>query len=365
MDSKFGNSCYLKYKSKFTLYTKNNMMQINMISDTVTRPTKVMLEAMFSAQVGDDVFQSDPTVNALEAKAAKLCGKEAALFCPSGTMTNQLAIKMHTQPLDEIICDHYSHVYRYETGGYAFNSQVAVNLIHGTYGKITADQIEAVIQPPADWLPTSKLVVLESSTNKGGGNYYLPSEIKPIADLCAAHNLKLHLDGARFFNALVEEEYDILDYLQYFDSVSLCLSKGLGAPVGSVLVGKSEEIKLARKFRKVMGGGMRQAGYLAAAGIYALDHNIERLTIDNQRAKEVGLLLAAQDYVEEVMPVKTNIIIFELANDLEASTFLEQLETFGILASPFGKYSVRFIFHLDITDEMFDQILLVIDQLQF
>ena len=336
-----------------------------MISDTVTRPTPAMLKAMMEAEVGDDVFQSDPTINALEAKATKLCGKEAALFCPSGTMTNQLAIKMHTQPLDEVICDHYSHVYRYETGGYAFNSQVAVNLIHGTYGKITADQIEAVIQPEADWLPTSRLVVLESSTNKGGGNYYIPDEIAPIAALCQDKGLKLHLDGARFFNALVEEDYDILDYLQYFDSVSLCLSKGLGAPVGSVLVGKSKDIKLARKFRKVMGGGMRQAGFLAAAGIYALDHHIERLSIDNQRAKQVGDLLATQDYVQEVKPVKTNIIIFELANGLEASTFLEQLETFGILASPFGKYSVRFIFHLDITDEMFTSILQAVKELKF
>ena len=341
------------------------MIKINLISDTVTKPSPEMLQAMLSAEVGDDVFRADPTVNALEEKVATMFGKEAALYCPSGTMTNQLAIKMHTQPLDEVICDHYSHVYRYETGGYAFNSQVAISLIHGSYGKITADQIADVIQPSADWLPNTKLVVLESSTNKGGGNYYTPQEIGPIAELCQAKGLKLHLDGARFFNALVEEDYPILDYAQYFDSVSICLSKGLGAPVGSVLTGKLEDITKARKFRKVMGGGMRQAGILAAAGIYALDHNIERLTIDNERAKEIGALLENQPYVKEVKPVKTNIIIFELADGLLAEDAMPVLEKYGIFAAPFGKSAIRFVFHLDITEEMFTQLKSSLPKIRF
>ncbi len=338
---------------------------INLISDTVTKPSSDMLKAMLAAEVGDDVFRADPTVNALEEKVATMFGKEAALYCPSGTMTNQLAIKMHTQPLDEVICDHYSHVYRYETGGYAFNSQVAISLIHGSYGKITPDQVADVIQPSADWLPNTKLVVLESSTNKGGGNYYTPQEIAPIADLCQNKGLKLHLDGARFFNAFVEEEYSISDYAQHFDSISICLSKGLGAPVGSVLTGKSNDITKARKFRKVMGGGMRQAGILAAACIYALDHNIERLTIDNNRAKEIGALLANQPYVKEVKPVKTNIIIFELAEDLLAEDAIATLKNHGILAAPFGKSAIRFVFHLDITEEMFTQLKSSLPRLSF
>lgn len=333
---------------------------INLISDTVTKPTPEMLQAMMEAEVGDDVFRSDPTMNALEAKVAAMFGKEAALFCPSGTMTNQLAIKMHTNPLDEVICDHYSHVYRYETGGYAFNSQVAISLIEGTYGKITADQIADVIQPDHDWLPSSRLVVLESSTNKGGGNYYTPDEIAPIANLCKKEGLKLHLDGARFFNALVEEDYPIVDYAQHFDSISICLSKGLGAPVGSVLTGTATDIKKARKFRKVLGGGMRQAGILAAAGIYALDHHVDRLKIDNTRAKEIGGLLGDLSFVKSVKPVKTNIIIFELANGMLASEFLTIIEKHGIQASPFGKHAVRFVLHLDVTDEMYKEVIRIL-----
>lgn len=324
-----------------------------------------MLEAMANAEVGDDVFRADPTVNRLEQMVAEMFGKEAALFCPSGTMTNQIAIKVNTQPLDEIICDHYSHVYRYETAGFAFNSQVSVALIQGEYGKITAQQIEEVIQPTADWLPRTRLVVLESSTNKGGGNYYTPKEIAPIAELCKEHNLKLHLDGARFFNALVETQYDIADFSQYFDTISICLSKGLGAPVGSLLIGSIEDITQARRYRKVMGGGMRQAGILAAAGIFALDNNVERLAIDNARAKEVGKLLEAQDYVEIVKPVRTNLIIFELSNGLTSEEFIEELNKHNILASPFGKYAVRFIFHLDIDESMYQRLLALLPNLNF
>ena len=328
---------------------------INLISDTVTKPTAGMLKAMFSAEVGDDVFGEDPTVNALEAKGAALFGKPAALFCPSGTMTNQIAIKVHTQPLDEVICDEYSHVYQYETGGYAFNSGVSMNLLKGTNGKITADQVAAAIKPVFDWLPISKLVVLENTCNKGGGSYYVLDEIAPIQALCQERGLRLHLDGARLFNALVETGESTQAVGDHFDSISICLSKGLGAPVGSLLIGEQEFIRQARRFRKVMGGGMRQAGYLAAAGIYALDHQVERLKEDNSRAKEIGTVLEGLSYVADVRPVKSNIVIFDVKKPWTAASFLEKLAEKGINASPFGPQTVRFVTHLDVTREMIDQ----------
>ena len=319
-----------------------------------------MLKAMLQAEVGDDVFAEDPTVNALQAKAAVMFGKEAALFCPSGTMTNQIAIKCHTQPLDEVICDHYSHVYQYETGGYAYNSGVAINLIQGTNGKVTADQVAAAIKPVFDWLPLSRLVVLENTANKGGGSYYTLEEVRPIAALCRKQGLQLHLDGARLFNALVETEESTRDWGHEFDSISICLSKGLGAPVGSLLIGKKDFITKARRIRKVMGGGMRQAGYLAAAGIYALDYQVDRLREDNARARMLGETLAAQSWVESVRPVQTNIVIFDLSPPLTAAAFLEKIKAEGVHASPFGPATVRFVTHLDFSENMLERTLEVI-----
>lgn len=336
---------------------------INLISDTVTKPTAGMLEAMMNAEVGDDVFQADPSVNALESKAAKMFGKEAALYCPSGTMTNQIAIKVHTQPLDEVLCDHYSHVYQYETGGYAFNSGVAMNLIEGKNGKITADQVAAAVKPVYDWLPISKLVVLENTCNKGGGSFYTLEEIKPIQQVCQERGLKLHLDGARLFNALVETKESTQDVGAHFDSISICLSKGLGAPVGSLLLGDHEFIRQARRFRKVMGGGMRQAGFLAAAATYALDHQVERLKTDNDRAKKIGALLETLPYVANVRPVASNIVIFDLKGERMAEEYLEKLKAKGILASPFGPQTVRFVTHLDVTEAMIDQVLEILPSL--
>ncbi len=334
---------------------------INLISDTVTKPTPEMLSAMMEAKVGDDVFRDDPTVNALEEKAAKLFGKEAALFCPSGTMTNQIAIQVNTQRLDEMICDHYSHVFQYETGGYASNSGVAVNLIVGEHGKITAEQIEKVIRPDYDWLPNSALVVLENTCNKGGGSYYTLDEIKPIRDLCLTKGLRLHLDGARLFNALVETGDAPAEHGALFDSISICLSKGLGAPVGSLLIGDEALMKKARKLRKVMGGGMRQAGFLAAAGIYALDNNVTRLKIDNDRAKLLGAVLEKTNYAENVRPVRTNILIFDVKAPWTAASFIEYLNGKGILASAFGVNTVRFVFHLDVTEEMIEKVVAVLE----
>ncbi|MGB0863293.1 MAG: threonine aldolase family protein [Saprospiraceae bacterium] len=330
-------------------------MSINLLSDTVTKPTPEMLKAMMQAKVGDDVFQQDPTINALQEKVAKMFGMEAALYCPSGTMTNQIAIKIHTQPLDEVICDVTSHVYQYETGGYAFHSGVAIKLLNGKNGKITPELIEPAINGDYDWLPKSTLVVLENTCNKGGGSYYRLDEVKAIRDFCQKKGLKLHLDGARLFNALVETGESTVDIGAQFDSISICISKGLGAPVGSLLIGQSDFIKKARRFRKVMGGGMRQAGYLAAACIYALDNHVERLKIDNDRAKKLGAVLQKLDYVESVEPVHTNIVIFNLKKKCTASEFVQLLNQHQIASSPFGPQSVRFVTHLDLDDAMINQ----------
>jgi len=336
---------------------------INLISDTVTKPTPGMLQAMMTAEVGDDVFGEDPTVNALEAKAAALFGKEAALFCPSGTMTNQIALKVHTQPLDEVICDEYSHIYQYEVGGYAFNSGIGVNLIKGTNGKITAEQLAAAIKPVYDWLPISKLVVSENTCNKGGGSFYTLDEIRPIQKVCQERGLALHLDGARVFNALVETGETTQETGELFDSISICLSKGLGTPVGSLLIGTKAFIRQARRVRKAMGGGMRQAGFLAAAGIYALDNHVERLKEDNDRAKNLGKVLEKLTYVDNVRPVQSNIVIFDLKAPWTAESYLARLAEEGIKASAFGPQTVRFVTHLDVTADMIDQVVKVIASL--
>lgn len=338
---------------------------INLISDTVTKPSSEMLRFMFDAQVGDDVFGEDPSINSLQEYAAQMFGKQAALFCPSGTMTNQIAIKVHTQALDDLICDHNSHVYRYETGGYGFNSGISVSLIEGTNGKITADQINDVIHPDYDWLPKSKLVVLENSCNKGGGSYYSLDDIKPITELCLEKGLKLHLDGARLFNVLVETGESTQDVGRHFDSISICISKGLGAPVGSLLIGDQDFIKQARRFRKVMGGGMRQAGYLAAACQYALKNNIARLKIDNDHARELAECLTPLSYVSKVLPVKTNIVIFQLNNKLLAADVVAHLKTKGINSSAFGKDMVRFVTHLDVDHSMIETTKNILRELRF
>lgn len=332
------------------------MSTINLISDTVTKPSKKMLEFMFQAEVGDDVFSEDPTINKLQQYAAELFSKDAALFCPSGTMTNQIAINVHTRPLDEVICDEYSHIYQYEVGGYSFNSGVGINLIHGKNGKITGKQVQDAIKLDYDWLPTSKLVVLENTCNKGGGSFYTIPEIAEIKKVCNSNGLILHLDGARLFNALVETNESPKEVGAQFDSISICLSKGLGAPVGSLLIGDKHFIKRARKVRKALGGGMRQAGYLAAAGLYALENNIPLLKIDNSRSKEIGEILEKQDYVDSVRPVQSNIVIFDLKAPITANQYLEAIKNKGILASAFGPNTVRFVTHLDVSESQFQEV---------
>ena len=342
--------------------TKAHKM-INLMSDTVTKPTEAMLDAMFRAEVGDDVFQGDPMVNALQEKAAAMFGMEAALFCPSGTMTNQIAINVHTSDLEEVICDESSHIYQSEVGGYAYNSRVGVKLLHGENGKITAAQVKNGINPDYDWVPKSSLVVIENTCNKGGGSIYTLKELRPIAAVCKENDLKLHLDGARVFNALVETGDSMLEYGQVFDSISICLSKGLGCPVGSLLLGNKAFIKQARRLRKAMGGGMRQAGYLAAAGLFALDNNIDRLKIDNQRAKRIGQALQGLPYVQTLRPVQSNIVIFDLIPEITASEYIATLEQHGILAVPFGPQTVRFTTHLDLTEDMINTVINVLPEL--
>jgi threonine aldolase len=326
-------------------------MNIELRSDTFTKPTPAMLQAMFSAEVGDDVFEEDFTVKALEEKAAKMFGYQAGLFCTSGTMTNQIAINVHVNQGDEVICDALSHVYLYEGGGIAANSSASVNLIHGNRGRITAEQISEVIQADNVHYPISRLVSLENTVNKGGGCYYQLAEIQKIKALCQANNMALHLDGARIFNALVETQENPLEFGKAFDSISICLSKGLGIPVGSVLLGTTEFIKKARKVRKRWGGGWRQAGYLAAAGIYALENNIERLKDDHVRAREIGKIMEGISEVEEIYPVDTNIVIFRVNDKILSSEYVQKLNEKGIKSSTFGKHLVRFVTHLDFTDE--------------
>ena len=325
------------------------MLTIDLRSDTLTQPTAGMKEAMFAAPVGDDVFGEDPTVNALETKIAALFGMEAALFCPSGTMTNQIAIRLHTGPQKEVICHQYSHIYLYEGGGIMANSMASVKLLTGDLGKITASQVAESINPDDVHAPETTLVSIENTMNKGGGSIYTLDEIKPIHVLCKEKGIKLHLDGARLFNALVETGESPADWGAQFDTISICLSKGLGCPIGSVLLGTKADIKRAKKVRKVFGGGMRQAGFLAAAGIYALDHQVERLKEDHHRARVLGQFLGQASHVAEVLPVATNIVIARLEG-ISPESYLQQLASKGIKGVKFGKDLVRFVTHLDFGD---------------
>src|SRR5476651_557069 len=308
------------------------MTTVDLRSDTVTKPTPGMFEAMMSAKVGDDVFGEDETVNALEAKAAKMFGMEAGIFCPSGTMTNQIAIKCFTQPLDELIADQTAHVYRYEGGGIAFNSGVSTRLLNGYRGIITAEMIEPEINAENVHYPRTSLVVLENTVNRGGGSCYTLEQIKPIAALCQDKGLKLHLDGARIFNALASTGDKEADYGKYFDGLSVCLSKGLGAPVGSVLLADTATIKYARRVRKVFGGGMRQAGFLAAACIYALDNHVDRLKVDHANAALLASELSKLSWVSGVLPAETNIVLLDTIEP--ADVVVKKLEGKGIHAIP-------------------------------
>lgn len=334
-------------------------MLINLISDTVTKPTQGMLDAMMSAAVGDDVFKEDPTVNALEEKAAKLFGMESALFFPSGTMTNQTAIKLHTQPGEQLICDKYAHIYNYEGGGVSFNSGVSCRLVDGDRGTMTAEQVTAAINPPDFYhSPLTTLVSIENTANKGGGTCWDFNELLAIRKVCDEHNLGYHLDGARLWNAMVEMKETPLQYGELFDTISVCLSKGLGCPVGSLLLGTKVQMEKAIRIRKIFGGGMRQSGFLAAAAIYALDNHVDRLADDHKRAKEIGEALSAKSFIKKVEPIETNIVIFEIDESFMTSDqFVNRLKEKEILIIGMGQGKLRMVTHLDYTDDMHNELL--------
>lgn len=339
-------------------------MIIDLRSDTITKPSKGMLEAMLSAQVGDDVYKEDSTVNALEARIAKMFGKKTALFFPSGSMANQAAIKLHTNPGEQVICDKYAHVYNYEGGGASFNSGVSCKLIDGHRGMFTASQVEESINPPDFYhSPLTSLVAVENTTNKGGGACWDFEEIKKIRTVCKEHNLGYHLDGARLWNALVNKKETAKQYGDQFDTISVCLSKGLGCPIGSVLVGDEDIMKGAIRIRKIFGGGMRQVGYLAAAGLYALDNNFERLAEDHKKAKEVGEVLSILSIIKKVEPIETNIIIFELNPEVSEMTFVQKLADKNIHIIGMGGGKLRIVTHLDYTDVMHDRLLSILRNL--
>lgn len=333
-------------------------MTIDLISDTVTKPSKGMMEAMMQAKVGDDVFKMDPTVNLLQEKVAHMFGMEDALFFPSGTMANQTAIKLNTNPGDLVICDKYAHIYNYESGGVAFNSGVTCKLIDGERGMFTANQIEemASVQPQI-YLPFTKLVCIENTTNKGGGACWDFEEIKKIQKVAKKNKLKFHLDGARLFNALVAKNETPKQYGALFDTISICLSKGLGAPIGSLLLGSKKDIQKALRLRKLLGGGMRQVGFLAAAAMYALDNNLERLAEDHLKAKEIAKVLETCNYITKIEPVETNILIFYVDKRIGADNFINKMKEKNILLTPMGEGKIRIVTHLDFTNEMHEILL--------
>lgn len=328
-------------------------MEINLISDTVTRPSKEMLAKMMAAKVGDDVFGDDPTVNELQDKVAKLFGMEAALFFPSGTMANQAAIKLHTNPGDKMYCDKFAHVYNFEGGGAAFNSGVTCSLLDGDRGMFTAEQLQEVMTPKDNiHLALSSLVCIENTTNKGGGACWDFEELKKIRTICDKNDLSFHLDGARLFNALVVKGETPQQYGELFDTISICLSKGLGAPVGSVLIGSKADMEKALRIRKLFGGGMRQAGYLAEAAIYALDNNVKRLADDHNKAKELGEVLANCAFVKRVEPIETNIVIFYINEGISEDDFIVKMKANNVLLISMGGGKLRMVTHLDYTNEM-------------
>jgi len=329
-------------------------------SDTFTKPTPGMLQAMFTAAVGDDVFGEDPTVNKLEAMAADLFGMESAVFCPSGTMTNQIAIKCHTQPGDEVICEKLSHVYIYEGGGIAFNSGCQVKAIDGNRGRLTAKYIAQNINPKDIHKANTSLVCLENTTNRGGGACYEFAEIELVKEVCLQNNLKLHLDGARLWNALIAKGETPRQYGEIFDSISICLSKGLGTPVGSLLLGNKTYIQKARRIRKVFGGGMRQAGYLAAAGIFALENNFDRLQNDHDNAKKIAVALSEKVFVGEILPVETNIIIFEVLSPYTPESFSAIMKEHSISVMVISACQIRMVTHLDVSNEQVDKLVSLI-----
>jgi len=327
-------------------------MKVDLRSDTFTKPSPEMRAFMLNAEVGDDVFGEDPTINELENKICKLFGTEAAMFTPTATMSNQIALKILTNPLDEIICDRTAHIFNYEVGGYAFHSGCSIRYLEGDRGVFTADSVSNNINAEDVHKTITKLVSIENTSNRGGGKIFPLTEIENIKKVCDKNQLYLQLDGSRLFNALVETKENASVYGNLFDTITLCFSKGLGCAFGSVLTGKNIHLKKARRIRKVFGGGMRQAGIMAAGCIYALDNNIDRLRQDHQLAKYIEQQLMLCNFVSEILPVETNIIIFKLHDNINDISFIEHLAQNDIHAFAIGDNWVRFVTHLDISADM-------------
>ncbi|HEX8269578.1 MAG TPA: GntG family PLP-dependent aldolase [Flavobacterium sp.] len=340
-------------------------MEINLVSDTVTKPTPEMLRAMFQAEVGDDVYKQDPSVNLLQEKVATIFGMEDALFFPSGTMANQAAIKLQTQPGEQLIADKWAHVFNFEGGGVSFNSGVSCSLLDGDRGMITAGQVLEAINPPDFYHnPLTSLVCVENTTNKGGGATYDLDELRKIRKVCDDHNLKFHLDGARIWNALVANNENPREYGKIFHTISVCLSKGLGAPVGSLLISDKETIYKALRVRKILGGGMRQVGYLAAAGLYALENHVGRLAEDHRRAKELAKMLESKAWVASVEPVETNILIFSLKSSSDEKVLTEKLKQKNIAISSMGHGKLRIVTHLDYREVMHTYVMEALNKME-
>lgn len=338
-------------------------MKIDLRSDTFTLPTPGMLDAITHAEVGDDVFGEDPSVNRLESRMASLFGMDAALFCPTGTMSNQVAIKVHTRPGDEVICEQQAHVYIYEGGGIAFHSGSQVKAIAGNRGRITADQVVAAINPDDVHKARTSLVCLENTSNRGGGSCYNWDDILAIKQVCQIHKLSLHLDGARLFNALVATGQTPQQYGSVFDSISVCFNKGMGCPIGSVLMGSGDFIRQARRVRKLFGGGMRQAGFMAAAASYALDHHIDRLQVDHQHARQLATALEKKDFIGTILPVETNLLIFEVKGRFTAATLMDTLKHYGVHCLAISSTQIRMVTHLGISTAMVDRLIQLINEL--
>lgn len=328
------------------------MKIIDLRSDTVTKPSPAMRDAMMAAEVGDDVFGEDPTVNRLQDHLARMFKKDAAMFVPSGTMGNQICVKLHSLPGTEIICEADCHIFKYEAGGAGLLSGVQTHLVTGDKGVMTADQIERAINASDDihTSPTA-LIALENTHNRAGGTVYPLDEIKKISDVAKRHRIPMHLDGARLFNACVVTDLKPSDYSPYFDTISICFSKGLGAPVGSAVIGSAESIARARYFRKALGGGMRQAGILAAAAQFALDNHIVKLKDDHRRARQLADAISKiPAFHVDLSSVQTNIVIFDTI--VEASdVVVQKLAAQGVLSIPFGPRRVRLVTHLDLQDD--------------
>ncbi|MDC3260595.1 beta-eliminating lyase-related protein [Winogradskyella sp.] len=336
-------------------------MIIDLRSDTVTKPTKGMLDTMLTAEVGDDVYKEDPSINALEQRLADMFGMDEALFFPTGSMANQAALKLHTNPGEQVICDKYAHIYNYEGGGASFNSGISCKLVDGHRGMFTAEQAEASINPPDFYhSPLTSLIAVENTTNKGGGACWDFEELKKLRQVAANHGLGYHLDGARLWNALKVTNQSPKQYGELFDTISVCLSKGLGCPMGSVLIGNNDLMQGAIRVRKILGGGMRQVGFAAAAGLYALDNHFERLAEDHKKAKEIGEVLSKNTSIEKVEPIETNILIFELKSHVNETDFLNGLSEKGIQIIGMGSNKLRMVTHLNYSDTMHERLLQIL-----